>query len=359
MALVNLKIEHLALHVIQQGGKTANAKPVLSEDLTPLDGDNRGFLQTRLSDALKRARPVVEDQELPDGTPLGVKEYLAGSTPLLAVSTRLAEYLQAAQPGVSPGGLLMVASGSLNAAKIVVLAKLEHETGARAKEETTADGKHIYGMEFLKDLFFTKGSRVYKVAVFTELNQPGDLLTGLVADQQSAGNAVAGYFMNEFLGCNFTQKPDVLTEIFYTAASIYFAAVVDPARRAHYQVALLSELTSNKREIIVPNFAKDYLALEDQQSFTDALETKSIALTRPIPKDITLVSSKLARVQMDFSSNVMLLAPPDEFREGGAVTISESSDGESRVTIRDKVKRVSSAGRVRATTTEKSENGSA
>ncbi|WP_146211228.1 nucleoid-associated protein [Quadrisphaera granulorum] len=352
MALITLKINQLALHLIQRAGRSTRTEPVLSEALTPLDGQNRGFLQTRLSDALKRARPVVEDPELPAQAPAVVKQYLDGTTPLLETSTALAKLLQESQPGVSPAGLLMVADGSLDKEPILVIAKLEHETGARARQQTTPDGKQIYGMEFLQDLFFTKGSRVYKVAVFTAPPNDTDPLFGQVSDQQSAGSAVAGYFMNVFLGCNFTQRADVLTELFHNAALRYFDTVQDPARRAHYQVALLSELTSNRQEISVSAFARDHLDPQDQVPFTDAVGSESVHLTRPVPKDLTLIASKLARVQMDFESNVMLLAPPEEFGEEGTVSIDEAPEGRSTVTITDTVKRVTSAGRIRKTAGE-------
>lgn len=346
MGLASLQVTSLAIHLIQKSTKKTPTAPVLSEALTPLTDTSRAFLEDRLREAVKRARPVVEDDDLGSKVPGLVRKHLTHGQNLIDTSRELAVLLQLSQAGVSPPGLLLVADGTLDGSAVLVIAKLEHERGARAQQTKNAEGKLIYGMEFLQDLFFTTGSRVYKVAIFPVTTVAKGSFAGSVVDRQSPGYGVAEYFIGEFLGCAFAQRSDVLTETFHNAAQSFIDSVPAPATKARYQVALLSEMMSNKGDLSVSRFAQDYLDTDDRDAFAAHMTQKSVSMGS-VPKDVTLVKSHLRRVQLEFAGDTWLLAPPRELEEGGSISISEVGDGKSKVEIVDRVTRVSGSGSVK------------
>lgn len=102
MSIATLKVEALAIHVIQRSTKASPSSPLLSEALTPLNAQNQGFLQERLRTTLKKARPVVNDPDTSSKVPTIVRGLLLDDDDLLEGSRLLAEALQASQAGISP-----------------------------------------------------------------------------------------------------------------------------------------------------------------------------------------------------------------------------------------------------------------
>lgn len=345
MNFASLKVEALAIHLIQQSTKRAPAAPILSEALTPLNDQNTGFLQERFKETLKKSREVAEDPDTSSSVPDAVRGLLLDGTDLLETSRALAKLLQESQAGISPPGLLLVARGQLAGGPVLVIAKWEHERGARTKQVQNSDGKLVYDMEFLNDLFMTEGSRVYKVAIFPSADVTKNQIRGQVVDRQSSGAAVAHYFRVDFLGCDFTLQPEVLTERFHDGAQSFIDTVEPPEKRARYQVALISELTSQRPELSVGDFARDYIDIEDRDAFRDHMGSRAVPLTSNLPKDLNLVKTRLRRVQIDFKHGTLVLAPPEEVGEGGHVTIT--SDGKTaNVSISDEVVNISGRGAV-------------
>jgi len=130
MAINQLKVDKLAIHLIQRSTKSDPALPKLCEALTDLDDQDRGFLQDRLRETLKRARPVIDDPDAQSPVPKLIRGLLRDGEDLLEMSRTLATELQSRRAGISSSGLLMVASVMLGADQGVVIAKWEHERGA-------------------------------------------------------------------------------------------------------------------------------------------------------------------------------------------------------------------------------------
>jgi hypothetical protein len=345
MALRNLKLQSLAMHLLQQSTKGSPTQPVLSEDLTPLNAESKSFLEERLASALVTARPVTRDPSVSTEVPQVIVDYFDETRSLLDVSHVLAKSMQEVQSGISPAGLLLVLSGTRSGHDVLVLAKLEHERGARAMP-TQVDGKRVYDMEFLRDLFLTTGSKVYKVALFPRDLVGSTIFSGELADRQIQGHGVAQYFLSDFLGCDYTQREDVLTENFHNATQKFVDGIADPATKARYQVALLSEMASNAPDLSVVSFAKTHLDESDQDDYVAQMRSAAVPLT--FRKDIGLVRAHIDRVLMEFENGSLVLVPPDELGDGKTVRVADSRDGRTELQINDVLTKMGSKGALKS-----------
>ena len=359
MQFAALKINTIVLHeVVKKSGGTG--KPILSEVASQMDAGQTAYIQERIRSALGgHARPIVEDEGA-STVPNEIRQYFAGEKDLLAVSGELVQALQVAQPGVSPGGIFVAAEVQLGGDPGLLLAKLEHERGVRAEQTTLADGRTTFTVQLLKDLLFTTGSRVFKVALFTksglqatemdgsgeEGSPPVKVLSGVVVDQQVSGSTIAHFFLSAFLGCRFAEQSDILTERFYKGAGAWINALGDDEKKGRYQLALMGELQSNRSTLSVNKFAAENLAVEDRDEFVASMQGASVPM-RTFDKDIELVRAKLSRLRIDTESGVMLLAPPESVSEG-VVTIENHPGELTTVTVRDKLTKLSGQGRVAA-----------
>lgn len=350
MSVKRLKLQSLAMHLLQHSTKDAPLPPVLSEDLTPLNTESKSFLEERLASALTLARPVTRDKTVSSPVPQAIVDYFDNSLTLLELSHVLATELQGMQSGISPAGLLLVFSGTSGTGEVLVLAKLEHERGARATQTTTAGGKRVYDMQFLRDLFLTTGSKVYKVALFPK-NQVGPtIFGGELVDRQVQGHGVAHYFISDFLGCDYTQRADVLTENFHNATQQYVDSITDPAKRARYQVALLSEMQSHSEDLSAVTFARTYLDVDDRDPYVAQMHSAAIPLT--FKKDIGLVRTRLEKVLMEFENGSLVLVPPAELGDGGSVDVVDGENGRTRVRITDRLVKMGSKGALKGASGE-------
>ncbi|MBI4219914.1 MAG: nucleoid-associated protein, partial [Chloroflexi bacterium] len=149
---------------------------------------------------------------------------------------------------------------------------------------------------------------------------------------------VADFFLRRFLGCRLLEASDVNTKRFFTATEEFInEKVTDPVRKARYNIALLAELNRTTTTVRPRDFAQQNFEVDDRQSYIEFLRTKDVPTTT-VQKDTTLIAGQLRRLQVDFSSGLAVLGPPDSFREH--VKMSQLDDGRTRVEIEDRVKRV-------------------
>jgi hypothetical protein len=195
-------------------------------------------------------------------------------------------------------------------------------------------------IEWLRNLFITDGTRVFKLAVFSEVDDSGNL-RGALSDEQAGGYQVAGFFLG-FLSCAYTERPQELTERFFDASQAWLNTVPDPQRRTNLELALLAQLRSPRTELDPRTFAQENLPPEDQDHFIDALRESGVPI-RPFGKDLELVAPRMKRVQIDTVAGVVVIAPP-ECMTDGTIEVETGSQGQASVTIRDRVRRIGSRG---------------
>jgi hypothetical protein len=342
-----LKINSLVLHGIKKASKGSGAEPELSEAESELPDTVRVFLQTQLSDALKHRREVIEVSNM-SPLPGIVREFWSGTTSLLEASQILARNLQATQPGIGSEGLLMVADTTTTSGRAFLVAKLEHEKGTQAQMEKNSAGAMVYAMTFLTNLFFTEGSKVYKIGFFP---MPPDLtaeLSGFIVDRQVAGHSVATYFRESYLGCGWKVKPDLMTERYVDAVQKWIDEQPTPETRSRYQLALIADLQSTEDVLSVSNFANRYIDPKDRDSFNAFARTTLPAAD--ITKDLNLVQSRIANLRWDTRSGTVVIATPEAF-EQGVVKVEDMEAGVTRLTVTDEITKTSGTGKYKPTET--------
>jgi hypothetical protein len=337
MEFAALNIDTIVMHEIIKASRSQGATPQLSDVPTPLTDTDRAFIQERVRKALaKYARPIKEDvgiSPVPDAIKAHLRKVDADPLP---VSQELARRLQSAQKGVSPGGIFVFAEASMDGKRAILIAKLEHEQGVRATPTKLADGNITFGIEFLRDLLFTTASRVFKVALFVADDVTGDLMSGILVDQQMTGSSVAQFFLTDFLGCRLSEQADLLTERFYNGSQAWISTIYDPEKQARYEVALLSELQSQGKNLSANEFASHYLEAEDRDPFVHSLQGAGVP-KRNFAKNTTLVKSKIKRLKLDTEGGVTVLTPVERVDDG--VVSIEGDVGESaRITVTDRLK---------------------
>lgn len=336
MKYAALVINRIIMHEVVRG-TSKGAHPQLSDVPTEVSEADRVFIQERIRRILPNdARPITEEPDL-STVPTLIRTYLQTTdADMVIVSQTLAKCLQEAQHAVSPGGIFVFADAMLDKKSALLIAKLEHQEGVRVSPTKLPTGEITFGVELLTNLLFTTGSRVFKVALFVAEDVKNDKLNGILVDRQMAGSSVAQFFMSGFLGCRLAERADLLTQRFYSGAQSYINSISNAEKKGRYEVALLSELQSQKSTLSVPQFAAQHLDLEDRDDFTNSLRSSSVP-SRAFEKNSNLIKAKISRVKLDTEAGVTVLAPPETI-DNGVVSIEGTTNNDSAViTIRDRL----------------------
>lgn len=343
MDLTSFAIKEVILHQIsQKGGELA--VPILSHKPTPLSDQDKLYVERRIKGALARKSRLIEEEPDVSNVPAIIRRHLNGQdADLIKNSQELARKLQLTQPPISSPGILIVANAETGGVPALLVAKVEHEEGIRAREVTTTEGQTTFSVEFLRDLLFTTAGKVYKVAFFSSADSQDNSLRGVVADSQAIGTGIAQYFLSAYLGCKLAERPEVITKKFHDGAQKWINSIEDSEKKTRYLVALLSEMQSNRPTLSVDIFAQEHLAPEDRDEFRSRMQNESVPL-RQIDKSIELVKANIRKVKIETKSDVLVLAPPDAL-DDGTVTIVNSPEGGSEIHIRDEFRKVSGFGK--------------
>jgi hypothetical protein len=351
-----LTVSEVILHRVPRGQRDETKPDEIDYSEAPIElgALDRGFIELRLRETLGgMARPVVEDQEGDSTSPKLIRGLLADAGDIVADSAELARSLHRNQKWMSSVGLVMVLRGTVDKEACLIVAKMEHEEGMRV-QATTVSGKRTYKAEYLKDLILGQGTKVFKVGIFAASGAiDRDLLRGHVVDVQQGGGGVADYFV-EFLGCQFMQRSDVQTEMFFKGTQSFIAKATkgDPEATAEYEIALLSEMQNQSRRISPEQFAQRHLKPEHRDEYLSRMDSAGLPV-KGFTKDTNLVTSSIRRVKFQTGRGATILVPPPMY-EDGSVTVEGGEGTEpSQITITDKISSISGAsGPRRAETTE-------
>lgn len=350
-----LTISEVILHRVPRGRRDEAGPDEIDYSEAPIElgALDRGFIELRLRETLGgMARPVVEDKEGDSTSPKLIRSLLAGAGDIVADSAELARSLHGKQKWMSSVGLVMVLRGTVDKETCIIVAKMEHEEGMRV-QATTVAGKRTYKAEYLKDLILGQGTKVFKVGIFAASDAVEDLLRGHVVDVQQGGGGVADYFV-EFLGCQFTQRSDVQTELFFKSTQSFITRSTrgDPETTAEYEIALLSEMQNQSGRISPEQFAQRHLKAEHRDEYLSKIQSVGLPV-RGFTKDTHLVTRSIRRVKFQTDRGATVLVPPPMY-EDGSVSVEGGVGAESSmITISDKISSISGAsGPKRAETTE-------
>lgn len=326
-----LEVQQVVLHIVPQAGRGEQLQ--LSDAVCVLQEGVRGELQGRIRGQLSSVgRQVAEDPKTTSDVPSVVRKYLQKpSKSLVPTSKRLAEILRDVQKGNASAGMLMVAQCLVFDRPALLIVKFEQEKGLRA-EPRVENGRTVFDMQFLNDLFLTNKSRVFKVGLFILTDPPAEELVGWAADKQNTGGKVATYFLDSYLGCQHLEDPEELTRRFYDESLIWINKHVDmPSRRSRYVIAVMAEMQSERDSVAVDQFAEAHFdPIDDADRYEQFLRSKGVP--RFFRKATARVQSRLEQMQISFSNGIVVVFPVSAL-EDGSVEIEELSETRSQVTL--------------------------
>jgi hypothetical protein len=341
--LGRLKVERIIVHSIPRHFANATqtpSTPTLSEVESPLDQTVKNYFREKMAEALGTAAFGVElDSASTSPVPGWIRSQL-GSNPadFVTTSQELAKHLHQAQTGINSEGLLVVSRVKIEGRAGFAVMKLEREQGTRVRP-TKVNGHPTLSVDHIRDLMLTGKTRVFKVGLFAHQAGPSTPIDGLVCDKQKRQQTtVAYFFLERFLGCKLKDLPEVTTSRFFEAAQTFInEEVAEPETRARYQVALLGELNSNRPAVAPSAFAAANLDTADRAPFLQEVAAAGVG-TAAFPKDTTLISPKLRKLQWSFASGINVLASPD--RIGQELTLEDMADGRTRLEVTDQLNHV-------------------
>jgi len=314
----DFELRELAIHVVLKQPRGLHIEPRLSEALTPLDREASRFLEAKFTQAIEEANDIVRMDDPQSPLPELIQGYHSGGRNLLETSQLIAERLQMVQSGSTSDGLLLVGHASQDRRDLLVVAKMEHESGARAEPRTDGDGKSVYRIEVLNDLFLTSKTRVFKVALFDDRCADPETFRGRLTDSQVPGRALADYFLHDFLGCERARKAEVLTQSFFKAVARATRGL-GISERARVHVAVITELSSNAQQVRVREFAASHLPVDAREDFLEVVRQANVPSV--FTKDTALIEGELNSIQVDFENGSILYSLPEAI--GETVLIAE------------------------------------
>ena len=335
LLIVNRVIIHEVPH------RRDNTAPVLSQIQSPMDDAVRQLLKERIIATVgdpTKAFGIEWDPQTTSPVPGLVTTHL--STPaadmLVEYSQAMAQRLFTTQPTTSPGGLLLVIDAAMTAQPALIILKLEKQEGARIVRHPATDGKLTFDIKHYKDLILTPKTKVFKIALFTPLE---DDTEAIACDNQrpyAAHKALADYFLHQFLGCRMGVSPNVSTKEFFDRSNDFFQQHYskDPKRYASVYLQLVSELQSNKTTLSPKRFAMDHLPVKDQKAYLSYLEEHDIKQTS-FDKDNEFLDKELTRIMYGFASGTKLILPSEEAEQ--RVTLTNQTNGEVMVEFTDRL----------------------
>jgi hypothetical protein len=338
----NLSFNRVILHNVHKPNDHGAVPATISLELTTLDQTGKQLLQDRVSKVLGTGSGSLA-MDVANKTPASCYEYakqliLANEKTFITTSAAIAHHHTAIHASKRwPGGTLVIISGTTGTEKrrCLVIIKAEQQAGFTETEE---DGKIT--LAYLENLILTPQSKLYKIGIFYEENAkttgPVDELNAHVFDSNIKSNddrQAAKYFYSGFLGLKIPENAVQRTRDFFDYTSEFISGMdVEPERKIDLQQALYTYLkTDQSTTIEVAEFAQKYLDNEEADEFSFYMENKGFP-DSAVTKDTKLINRKLARRKLNFTSNVKITAPADEFSE--LIQVLESNEIDTTLKIK-------------------------
>lgn len=296
--LATLVIRRVIFHDVPRNPKGGTAEPILAEDITTLDPQRKGHLRTKVVQVLgsKQAYPVIFDPTTASPVPQQVRSITltnSGVAGFVEMSQKLALYLFELQHGAISSGLLCTMDVAASGLAGIVLMKLEREEGAQL-ELTDHAGKKAFDMSVLDNLVLTKGTRLFKSALFLRTGKGEDDFRSAACDSQTnvtSSDDMARFWLR-FLGCGLTVEPRVATQRFYDAALDFINKVVtNPVHKDTLYEHLQSQMKAPQRTFSPTSFIQNYVPDDYRPDFKEHLQSGNALAT--FTKDTSDIGSRL------------------------------------------------------------------
>lgn len=354
MILNNLNIGEVIYHRVHQ--RLLDKKlipPTYGTTVFNLSGDGLDVFRDRIIAALGAdAKSVtMQIESYDEGSALAIARQVAtaGSTEEFAHHTRaLADKLANDQDQTNwPGGLLVVFRGSAGvpSRKVVGIIKAETDGGFQPVE---------VGLEYLKNLFMTRESKLYKIGFFFNGGSDNDALPGswisrVYDSHMTMANrdAAAHYFYGRFLGCSLPVNAARLTKTFYHAARNFINETnLSDEDKSDLFTSLYTYMKVDKTPTIhTASFASNYLPEDVRDAFSKFMRENDFP-ENAVPKDISEIQGALKKRKVKFPGDIMLTAPSDVYQQMVEVSTIDGDelDGKpqawTRIVIKDRVREI-------------------
>lgn len=333
--LSGLKVKEVIVHEIPKGRAGEDSPdPLLSATSSPLTLGIRHFFERKIAETAghKGCLGVQFDPDTQSSTPQLVEGLLSGACGLVETSQELAKNLAKIQTAVNSEGLLACVTFDHGSVASVAMMKLENEAGVRLVREHEGEERELR-LELIEDLLLTEKTRVFKLAVFLRISS--DEIDAHVADRQRSytdSNAVADFFLKDFLGCEYRLQPTIATRNFLDATQNFLnESVDDDDERLKLAVDLISYLGTDASQIGVKDFAAKYMDAAQATQYFVAMESASVPIDNFV-RDIDLVRSAVSNMMyIGKESKVAVIAPPSVARERFSTGQDEHGNPELRI----------------------------
>lgn len=350
MDLASLEIFAVIVHEVParlvRGG---SPPPRLSDIESPLDDELRIFIANRMRDTLHTKGIDVRFADNPvSPVPALLRELLllpdstsdATRVDLFVASSRTAaEHLYQTQTGQNSTGLLTFIRGQVDDQPCIGILKLQKEEGARFQIQEI-EGHRTFTLERMRQLMLTDSTRVFKASLFRLAEPASETTVGVVSDEQRsyfARREIADFFLGRFLGCRPTEDPDTTTkEVFYATEDFINTRISDAGTMANYQLALLSEMNSQRGQFDPVRFASEHFEAEHRQQYLRHLRQHNLP-DHTFDKDTSRIEGRIQQMRLDFEEGVKITGSRDAWQE--TVQVDEQ-DGQAVATVKGKIRHV-------------------
>jgi hypothetical protein len=352
MAFENLSVQQVVLHeVFRRRHDGAIVTPRYATQLVQLAADAMDMFRERVVDAMGAASQCMEM----DIAEVGAESAVAIAASLLGRpddvfvtdSAKFADKLAAAQiPKNLPGGILVAFTGTVNVAShpFVAVIKAEKQTGFRDRGTS---------LQFLKDLFLTPASKLYKVGFFIreDVAQPTlpDGWKAFVYDSHRTTanrDGAAKYFFESFLGCRVPENSAYLTRAFFEHTRDFIRHLpAEPEEREDLFTSLYTYLKVDQTPTIqVSSFSTAYMPTDKQDDYRSFMQGRNFPLNA-VQKDTTEIRGQLRKRRVRFSGSIELTGPPEAFKDLITIEKVRADEGAgglsrewTRITIKDRIR---------------------
>jgi hypothetical protein len=260
----------------------------------------------------------------------------------IKISTSLAQILNDKQDARSSNGILAIFYGHLDKKQVLVIAKLEEETGLQINESTENNGLNI-GIQVIEKILRMHKSNVLKVGVFSfepkieGKNDPE--IIGFLCDTQSRGESeVADFYLKKFLGCKFVNDAKKQTQDFFNASLEFIGTNFDsPNEQVEYREKLCSFVLSESYLLIPKNFIDEFVPIEKKDALEGYYETNNIELNG-FAKDTEYIKTEVEKMKIIFENGISIIGGSINF--ANEVKIEQIIDGETTITINSNIRKM-------------------
>lgn len=285
--LATLVIRRVIFHDVPQNPKKkGTAEPLLSEDESTLDPQRVSHLKTKLVQVLGSKHAYSVNFQATPASPVPEQVRLFTLTnptkaAFVSMTQKLALHLFALTHGAISSGLLCAMDVAVGSHAGLVLMKLEREEGAQLRLTDHA-GKKAFDMAVLDDLVLTRGTRLFKTAIFERTGTGDDAFRSTACDSQTnttSSDDMARFWL-QFLGCEFAVEPRIATQRFYESAVTFINnAVTDPVHKDTLYEHLQSQMKAPQPNFSPRSFIQDYVQSDYHLAFTEHLRSDNVLAT--------------------------------------------------------------------------------